>query len=108
METLRVDLGERSYPIHIGEGILSLAGELLQQAGLRGKIAVVTNPNVAQLYLDPLHEVLTHAGFAVTPVLLPDGEEHKDSQSLSAVYDRLIGDRFERKSTILALGGGVI
>jgi 3-dehydroquinate synthase len=108
METLRVDLGERSYPIHIGEGILSLAGEFLQQAGLRGKVAVVTNPTVAQLYLDPLHEVLTRSGFEVTPILLAEGEEHKDLKSLSVIYDRLAGDRFERKSSILALGGGVV
>src|SRR3970282_942928 len=108
METLRVDLGERSYPIHIGEGIFSLAGEFLQQAGLRGKVAVVTNPTGAQLYLDPLHEVLTHSGFVVTPILLAEGEEHKDLKSLSVIYDRLIGDRFERKSSILALGGGVV
>src|SRR3990172_3906841 len=108
METLRVDLGERSYPIHIGDGILSLAGEFLQQAGLRGKVAVVTNPTVAQLYLDPLHETLTGAGFAVTPIVLAEGEEHKDLKSLSVVYDRLISDRFERRSSILALGGGVV
>ncbi|HXK30310.1 MAG TPA: 3-dehydroquinate synthase family protein, partial [Candidatus Binatia bacterium] len=108
METLRVDLAERSYPIHIGEGILSLAGEFLQQAGLRGKVAVVTNPTVAQLYLDTLHEVLTRSGFEVTPILLAEGEEHKDLKSLSVIYDGLVGDRFERKSAILALGGGVV
>jgi 3-dehydroquinate synthase len=81
---------------------------LLQQAGLRGKVAVITNPTVAQLYLDPVHESLTRAGFDVTPVLIPDGEEHKNLGSLSAVYDRLIADRFERGSCVLALGGGVV
>jgi 3-dehydroquinate synthase len=108
METLTVNLGDRSYPIHIGDGILSRAGEYLAAVGLRGKVAIVTNPTVAQLYLDPVHEVLTRSGFAVTPILLADGEEHKDLNSLSVIYDRLIGDRFERKSGILALGGGVV
>jgi 3-dehydroquinate synthase len=108
METLTVNLGERSYPIHVGGAILERTGELLQQAGLRGKVAVITNPTVAQLYLDALDEALRHAGFEVTPILLPDGEEHKNLRSLTTVYDRLIAERFERKSCLLALGGGVI
>ncbi|HEX9265576.1 MAG TPA: 3-dehydroquinate synthase [Candidatus Binatia bacterium] len=108
MDTLTVNLGARSYPIHIGAGVLERAGELLQQAGLRGKVAVVTNPTVAQLYLDAVHEALRHAGFEVTPILLPDGEEHKSLQSLATVYDRLIAERLERQSCVLALGGGVI
>lgn len=108
MEALTVNLGERSYPIHIGDGILARAGELLREVGLQGKIAIVTNPTVAQLYLDPVHETLVQSGFEVTPILLPDGEEHKNLQSLSLIYDRLIGDRFERNSAILAFGGGVV
>src|SRR5438445_680275 len=108
MDTLTVNLGARSYPIHIGAGVLERAGELLQQAGLRGKVAVITNPTVAQLYLDAIDEALRHAGFEVTPILLPDGEEHKNLRSLTTVYDRLIAERFERKSCLLALGGGVI
>ena len=108
MQTLTVNLGERSYPIHVGAGILERAGDLLQQAGLRGKIALVTNPTVAQLYLDPVHDALVHAGFEVTPVLVPDGEEHKNFKSLETIYDRLIAGRLERKSSVLALGGGVI
>jgi 3-dehydroquinate synthase len=108
MQTLTVNLGARSYPIHIGTGILEKTGEFLQQAGLRGKVALVTNPTVAQLYLDPVHDALVQAGFEVTPVLVPDGEEHKNFNSLKTIYDRLIDARFERKSCILALGGGVI
>ena len=108
MQTLTVNLGDRSYPIHVGAGLLERAGELLQQAGVRGKVAVVTNPTVAQLYLDPLHEALINAEFEVTPILLPDGEEHKNLKSLVSIYDRLIGERFERKSCVLALGGGVV
>jgi 3-dehydroquinate synthase len=108
MQTLTVNLGERSYPIHIGEEILPEAGRLLQEAGLRGKVAVITNPTVAQLYLDPVYDALKQAGFEVTPVLIADGEEHKNLQSLSAIYDRLVGERLERRSCIMALGGGVV
>ena len=108
MQTLNVNLGERSYPIHIGAAILPRAGELLEQAGLRGKVAVVTNPTVAPLYLDTVITALGKSGFAAVPILVPDGEEHKNFQSLQIIYDRLIAARFERKSCVLALGGGVI
>jgi 3-dehydroquinate synthase len=108
MQTLTVNLGDRSYPIYVGAGILEQAGEWLKQAGLRGKVAVVTNPTVAQLYLDSVHEALTNADFEVMPILLPDGEEHKNLKSVASIYDHLIGERLERKSCVLALGGGVV
>jgi len=108
MQTLSVNLGDRSYPIHVGAGHLDRLGEFLKAAGLGGKVAVISNPTVAQLFLDPVHESLIGAGFEVTPVLLPDGEEHKNFASLTAIYDRLISERFERRSSVVALGGGVI
>lgn len=83
-------------------------GNLLQQSGLRGNVAVITNPVVAQLYLDPVHDSLRRAGFGVSPVLVPDGEEHKHLQSLSLIYDGLIRARLERNSCVVALGGGVV
>lgn len=107
MKTLTVNLGTRSYPIHIGDGVLSQLGAFLAQAGLRGKIAVVTNPTVAQLYLDVVNDALK-SDFEVVPVLIPDGEEHKNLKTLATIYDQLIEQRFERKSGILALGGGVV
>jgi 3-dehydroquinate synthase len=88
VQSVTVNLGDRSYPICIGEGVLSKAGELLEQAGLGGKVAVISNPTVAQLYLDMLHEALTHSGFEVLPILIPDGEEHKDLKSLALIYER--------------------
>jgi 3-dehydroquinate synthase len=108
MQTLTVNLGDRSYPIFVGPGLLPRAGEFLKQAGVRGKVAVVTNPTVAQLYLDALCEALTSTGFQATPILVPDGEAHKDLKSLASIYDRLIDDRLERSACIVALGGGVI
>jgi len=108
MPTLNVNLGERSYAIHIGAGNLASLGELLNQAGLRGKVAVVTNPTVAPLYLNTVGNALKQAGFTIIPVLIPDGEEYKTVESLQIIYDRLIAERLERKSCILALGGGVV
>lgn len=108
MKTLSVDLGERSYPIYVGAGILAGAGEFLKRAGLRGKVALVTNLTVANFYIEPLREALIQAGFEVVPVLIADGEEHKNHASLALIYDALVGARLERKSSIVALGGGVI
>ncbi len=108
MQTLTVNLGDRSYPIHVGEGILPRVGEFLSQAGLRGKVAIVTNPTVAQLYLDAVHEALTDAGFEMIPILIPEGEEHKNLKTLASIYDRLITERLERNSCVMALGGGVV
>jgi 3-dehydroquinate synthase len=108
MKTLTVDLGARSYPIYVGAGILSRAGEFLQGAGLAGKVALVTNSTVAQFYLEPVRETLIQAAFDVVPVLIPDGEEHKNHASLGSIYDALVSARLERKSAVVALGGGVI
>jgi 3-dehydroquinate synthase len=108
METLTVNLGARSYPIFVGSGILAESGESLKQAGLTGKVAVVTTPTVAQLYLDVVYGTLRQSGFEVVSVLVPDGEEHKNLQSLALIYDRLVSERFERKSCVMALGGGVV
>jgi 3-dehydroquinate synthase len=108
MQSFVVNLGERSYPIHVGEGILPRAGELLAQAGLRGKVAIVSNPKVAQFYLDIVNDALRQTGFEVIPVLIPDGEEHKDLKTLASIYDRFVAERLERKSCVMALGGGVV
>jgi 3-dehydroquinate synthase len=108
MQTLNVNLGDRSYPIHVGENILDRLGEFLDRGGLRGKVAVISNPVVAQLYLDPVHEALSQSGFAATPILIPDGEEHKNFSSLATIYDGLVRARLERQSCVLALGGGVV
>ncbi len=108
METLNVNLGDRSYPIYVGQDILARAGELLDAAGLRGKVAVVSNPTVASLFLERVEKALQQSGFEVIAVLIPDGEEHKSLESLATIYDRLVDARFERKSSVLALGGGVV
>lgn len=108
MQTLTVNLGSRSYPIFIGEGILSRAGEFLRQAKIGKKVAIITNPTVAELYLQSVQDATKDDGFESVPIVVPDGEEYKNLKSLAAIYDQLIGERFERSSCVMALGGGVV
>lgn len=108
MRTLTVNLGARSYPIHLGEALLPRAGDLIKQVGCGEKVGIVTNPKVAELYLGPVEASLRRSGFHVATVVLPEGEAHKNLDSLAAIYDRLIAERFDRSSCIMALGGGVI
>ncbi len=105
MRTLRVDLGDRSYPIYVGEGLLA-EGDLLRQAAAGGRAAVITNDVVAEHYLDRVLEALR--GVPATPVILPDGERHKNLATLGGIYDKLMAAKIDRKSTLIALGGGVI
>ena len=107
MQTLNVDLGERSYPIYIGDGLLTRP-ELLLPGLEQKKAAVVTNTTVAELYLDPLTAVLVNQGVEVVPVVLSDGEEYKNWETLNLIFDTLLSHRCERKTAVIALGGGVI
>jgi 3-dehydroquinate synthase len=107
--TLHVDLGERSYPILIGRGLLE-DGELLTRhigAG-GGKIAIVTNTTIAPLYLEKVAAPLRASGREIVTIVLPDGEEYKNWQSLNLVFDALLANKCDRKTTLVALGGGVI
>ena len=107
MLTLTVGLGDRSYPIRIGQGLLGNAS-LLRAHLPQPRVAIVTNATVAPLYLDQVASGLSRLGVGVVDVVLPDGEVHKTWQSLATIYDRLLGARCERRTTIVALGGGVI
>lgn len=107
MQTLQVDLAERSYPIHIGSNLLGQAG-LITPHLKRQQVAVVTNTTVAPLYLDKLTNTLNCAGVSVIPIILPDGEAYKNSDTLNLIYDALLQHRCERSTTLIALGGGVI
>ncbi|MBB6133993.1 3-dehydroquinate synthase [Massilia aurea] len=105
--TLNVELGERSYPIEIGAGLLDDAALLARHIGGH-KVAIVTNTTVAPLYLEKVAGHLRAAGRDVLEIILPDGEEHKNWQSLNLVYDALLQHKCDRKTTLVALGGGVI
>ncbi len=105
MKTLTVELGERSYPIHIGPGLLD-DGALLKPHITGRQVMVVSNETVAPLYLARLQASL--ADFDLDAVILPDGEEYKTLEVLNRIYDRLLERRFNRKCTLVALGGGVV
>jgi 3-dehydroquinate synthase len=107
MQTLTVDLGDRSYPIHIGQDILGRTDLILPHLK-RKHVAVVTNTTVAPLYLEKFSAPLKAEGVSVLPIILPDGEQYKNSETLNIIYDALLGNRCERNTTLIALGGGVI
>lgn len=107
MRTVTVGLGERSYPIHVGRGMLAKA-ELLVPHLAQPRVAIVSNSTIAPLYLAPLAEALERAGVEIVQAIVQDGEEHKNWQTLNAIFDVLLSHRVERKTTVLALGGGVV
>jgi 3-dehydroquinate synthase len=107
MQTLNVALAERSYPIHIGTGLLRRP-ELLAAYLKKKKAVIVTNVTVAPLYLAQLTETIQSLGVEVLPVILPDGEQYKNWETLNLVFDALLGAHCERSTTLIALGGGVI
>jgi len=105
MNTLTVALGERSYPIHIGTGLLA-RGELLKPHLSGRQVMIVTNNVVAPLYLKAAISALD--SFEVHNFILPDGESFKTLESLQRIFDALMAVPCDRDTTILALGGGVI
>lgn len=105
MQTLTVDLGERSYPIYIGESLLAKPDLILKN--LKGKqVFVVTNETVAPLYLEQIRNTLK--GLHYSEIILPDGEQFKTLEILSQIFDKLLEDKHNRSTTLVALGGGVI
>ncbi|MFO0752817.1 MAG: 3-dehydroquinate synthase [Thermodesulfovibrionales bacterium] len=108
MEKVRVELGERSYDIIIGRGILPGTGESLSAFGFSPRAAVVSNPAVFSLYGPAVMESLQRAGFECCEVLIPDGEEYKDFFWSYHILTCLLKNRLDRNSCVIALGGGVI
>lgn len=105
MKTLDVDLGSRSYPIYIDAGLLQNT-ELLARHIETEQVLVISNDTIAPLYLDRLLEALP--GVRAKSLILPDGEQYKNLESVSRIFDALIDARYGRDSTLIALGGGVI
>lgn len=108
MEEVRLNLAERSYSILIAEGLLEKTGDILRERQLEGRILVVTNPTVARWYREIVVQSLEKAGYGVQVVEIPDGESYKSLEQASILYDTLVGGAYDRKSILIALGGGVI
>ncbi len=103
-----VDLGDRSYPIRIGSGILETLGEACQAAGLTGRCLLVSDENVAPLYAERVFQSLEKAGFSPVLEVLPAGEPTKCHAQLLNLYAKAAENRLDRKCFLVALGGGVI
>ncbi|MFC1501007.1 3-dehydroquinate synthase [Elusimicrobiota bacterium] len=107
MKKLSVNLGKRSYPIFIGPKISEL-GHFLRKSGFSGKVFIITNPTVAKLYLEKLEKSLEKAGFDFKHYQIPDGEQHKNMETLEKIYKSASISGIDRKSFVIALGGGVV
>lgn len=105
MKQLNLDLGTNSYPIYIGQDLLSQSDYLTQH--INGKqVMIVTNTTVAPLYLDKVQALLDN--YTVATVILPDGEEYKTLDTVNQIFTALLEARFDRSCTLIALGGGVV
>mgnify|MGYP001185085164 FL=1 len=108
MKQLLVGLGERSYPISIGAGILPQIGDQLDLLKFSNKVALVTNSLVGGHYGQTVIDAVRNTGREVSVIQVPDGEVYKNNETLQLIYDTLIERGFDRSSGLIALGGGVI
>ena len=106
MKTINIQFDERSYPIYIGQGLIS-DYELISQHLPHKKIAVITNDLIADIYLKPLLDSLSPHKDVIS-IILPDGEKYKNTNSLNTIYSELLKSKADRNITLIALGGGVI
>ncbi len=105
MKTLHVELGQRSYPIHIGRDLLG-RDDLVVPAVSGTQIMIVSNETVAPLYLEQTRAAFSH--YECQSVILPDGEQYKNLQTLDMIFEGLLNHHFDRHCTLVALGGGVV
>jgi len=108
MKIVKVRLGQNSYSIDIGAGILNQTGQMLKELGLNEKAVIITNPVVQKLYGELVDQSLVAAGYKTTVLEVPDGEKYKSLESAGKLYQQLAEFGAERATPVLALGGGVI
>jgi 3-dehydroquinate synthase len=108
LEKLRVELAERSYEIAIGSGTLGGLGENLRGLQLSPRLAIISNPTVHGLYGGPVESSLRASGFQPATIIVPDGERYKSLLWVEYIYGEMLRQRLDRKSAVVALGGGVV
>lgn len=108
MKIVKVHLGDRSYPIYIGTGIISRLGDCMQKLPVGKKVLLITNGTVRNLYGATAEKSLREAGFQVTVAEIEDGEQYKTLATAERLYDQAFAAGLDRKSSMVALGGGVI
>ena len=106
MKKINIQFDERSYPIYVGEGLISNY-ELISQHILGKKVAIITNDTVADIYLKTLMDTVSPHKELIS-IILPDGESYKSKDSLDSIYTQLLQNKADREITLIALGGGVI
>jgi 3-dehydroquinate synthase len=104
----RVELGDRSYSVFVGSGILHTLATVLAKLGISGPVVVITDRTVARRYLRPLHQHLSAGGCDVLAITLPPGEDQKSLKTAQQVYTRMLEKKIGRSAAIIALGGGVV
>ncbi len=107
MRTVAVSLGERSYSVKVGRGLLAQLGVELRSASMTGAIALVHDAALAATYEPQVRASLDGAGYKVTSVPVPSGEGSKSLEQLSRLYQAFAGNALDRGTTVVALGGGV-
>jgi 3-dehydroquinate synthase len=105
---IEVDLGPRSYPIYVGRGMLSNLSPTLQRLGIAGSIVLITDKNVASLYLKPTEHHLRHFSYDTHSIVIPSGERQKSLIGAGRIFSEMLKAGIGRKSAVVALGGGVI
>ncbi len=107
MQTLRVALSDRAYPVHVGAGLLQQPRLLLDTLS-KPRATIVTNETVLPLYAHSVAAALQGAGVKVVTAVLPDGEEYKTAKSLDLIWETMLRARCDRQTTVIAIGGGVV
>ncbi len=108
MREIKVELGDRSYGIVIDSGIAGGIGKAIEPFGFSRRLALVSNPTVYALYGKAVAGSIRNSGFDLVEVIIPDGEEYKNLSSLEKIYEESLKARLDRRSAMIALGGGVI
>src|SRR5438132_3872097 len=108
MKTIYIDLKDRSYAIHIGNEILSKAGKILRDLNLFKRGIVISNSKILARHGKRLVDSLQSANLLVETVAIPEGERHKNLSTVEAIYQQLARSRVDRKTMLIAFGGGVI
>lgn len=108
MQVVRVELGDRSYQIRIEAGILKDLGPALRSLGFSSRIGLLSNPTVYGIYGGTVMASLRDAGFSAAEIIIPDGESFKNLATVEAIYGKLLDAKLDRRSCLVALGGGVI
>jgi 3-dehydroquinate synthase len=108
MSKLRIELGDRGYDIHVGDGLIDKAGELIAGASKGRAAAIVTNRRIGDLYAGRLVESLKKSGISAGVITIPAGERYKTLGTVARVYEKLLDLRLDRGGIVIGLGGGVV